>query len=65
VLQEAGMPDTPIKVEFTTEFRICPSCGYRDGFHSVFKKEDGMIKWLFICPSCHELFDLGFTAGQG
>jgi len=58
------MTDKPIKVEMETEFRICPSCGYRDGFHSVFKKEDGVVKWLFICPACHELFDLGLTATQ-
>lgn len=58
------MKDKPIKVELETEFTICPSCGYRDGFHSVFKKEKGVIKWLFICPSCHELFDLGLTAAQ-
>jgi len=43
------------------EFKICPSCGYTDGFHSMLKKEGDSTKWLFICPSCHDVFDLGHT----
>jgi hypothetical protein len=43
------------------DFRVCPSCGYEDGFHSGFKREGNTTKWLFICPSCHEVFDIGFT----
>lgn len=50
---------TPVKME--DEFRICPACGYEDGFHSAFKKEGGTTRWLFICPSCHQVFDIGFT----
>jgi hypothetical protein len=42
------------------EFKICPSCGYEDGFHSMFKKGPSGIKWLFICPACHAVFDIGF-----
>jgi transposase-like protein len=54
--------DNEIKnVKIENEFKVCPSCGYKDGFHSMFKKEDGITKWLFICPSCHEIFDIGFT----
>ncbi len=41
------------------EFKVCPICGYKDGFHSMFKKEGDTVKWLFICPSCHEVFDIG------
>ncbi len=41
------------------EFKICPSCGYEDGFHSMFKRENGSVKWLFVCPSCHAVFDIG------
>ncbi len=48
-------------VKMDTEFKICPSCGYKDGFHSMFTKDGGITKWLFICPSCHEVFDIGFT----
>ncbi|MFC1886388.1 hypothetical protein ACFLZM_04965 [Thermodesulfobacteriota bacterium] len=43
------------------EFKVCPSCGYEDGFHSMFKKEGSFTKWLFICPSCQTVFDIGFT----
>jgi len=46
---------------FDEEFKICPECGYTDGFHSMFRKEAGTTKWLFICPSCHNVFDIGFT----
>lgn len=58
------MPGTVIKTEMQEEFRSCPTCGYRDGFHSMFKREEGAIKWLFICPSCHDVFDIGLTAGD-
>jgi len=50
-----------IKVKMDDEFKICPSCGYKDGFHSMFKKEQDFTKWLFICPSCHSVFDIGRT----
>jgi transposase-like protein len=48
-------------LEMEEEFRVCPSCGYEDGFHSSFKKEGNTTKWLFICPSCHKVFDIGLT----
>ena len=50
-----------INVNMKDEFKVCPSCGYKDGFHSMFKKEGDETKWLFICPSCHRVFDIGFT----
>jgi len=49
------------QIEFKDEFTDCPECGYKDGFHSVFKKDGSTTKWLFICPSCHTVFDIGFT----
>jgi len=49
------------QVDTGEEFKVCPACGYRDGFHSMFRKEGGAVKWLFICPSCHQVFDIGFT----
>ena len=49
------------KVTMDNEFKICPSCGYKDGFHSMFTKEADITKWFFICPSCHSVFDIGFT----
>jgi hypothetical protein len=27
----------------------------------MFKKEQGLTRWLFICPSCHSVFDIGRT----
>jgi superfamily II helicase len=48
------------KHEFVDEIRICPMCGYRDGFHSMIKRDGSKVKWLFICSSCHEVFDFGF-----
>jgi hypothetical protein len=26
-------------IKMDAEFKICPTCGYKDGFHSMFKKE--------------------------
>lgn len=52
----------PIAME--DEFKNCPDCGYRQGFHSMFRRKDKAIKWLFICPACHSVFDLGFTVQE-
>ena len=49
------------KVKMDTEFKDCPSCGYKDGFHSMFKRQDDTIQWLFNCPSCSDVFDIGFS----
>lgn len=48
-------------IEMKDEFKNCPECGYKDGFHSMFKKDGDSTKWLFICPNCHSIFDIGFT----
>ena len=50
-----------ISIEMDDEFKVCPSCGYEDGFHSMLKKENDVTKWLFICPTCHNVFDIGET----
>jgi hypothetical protein len=49
------------KIKIKDEFKICPVCGYKDAFHSMFKKEGTVTKWFFICPNCHTVFDIGFT----
>ncbi len=51
------------KVDAGDEFKVCPGCGYRDGFHSMFKKDGESTRWLFICPSCHKVIDIGYTVG--
>ena len=54
--------DTPIQeVPLGNEFKTCPMCGYKDGFHNAFQKEGDTTKWLFVCPSCHAVFDVGLT----
>ena len=50
-----------IKVQMENEFKICPSCGYEDGFHTMLKKEGDVMRLLFICPSCQNIFDIGQT----
>jgi hypothetical protein len=50
------------KIEMQDEFRVCPACGYTDGFHSMFKRKGARLCWLLICPSCHKRFDIGLTA---
>ncbi|MBC8413642.1 MAG: hypothetical protein ISR96_03240 [Nitrospira sp.] len=49
-------------LDMEEEFRICPACGYKDGFHSMFRRDGEIMKWLFICPSCHKIFDIGLKA---
>ena len=39
-------------------------CSYSDGFHPMFQKSGDKTQWLFICPACHRIFDLGFTVPQ-
>lgn len=56
------MEDEVKSISLKTEFKVCPTCGYKDGFHSMFKKEETVIRWLFICPSCHDVFDIGLNA---
>lgn len=49
------------RVEIEEEFKICPACGYKDGFHTMLQRKKGVMKWLFICPACHQVFDAGMT----
>jgi len=49
------------KVTLEEEFKICPLCKYPDGFHSMLHRDGEETRWLFICPSCHEVFDIGRT----
>lgn len=55
------MEESIKRVKLEGEFRTCPSCGYREGFHSMFRQEGKIIRWLFICPACQDVFDIGFT----
>ena len=54
------MADAVQRVRFEKEFRVCPGCGYRDGFHSMLERGADKVKWLFICPACHKIFDIGY-----
>lgn len=49
-----------MKIDMQQDFKDCPVCNYGDGFHSIFQKNGDEIEWLFICPACHRIFDLGF-----
>jgi len=53
------------RMKMKDQFKDCPECGYKDGFHSMFKTDENSIQWLFICPSCHSIFDIGFTVADG
>lgn len=37
---------------------------YSDWFHFMFRKQHGIMKVLFMFPSCHSVFDIG-CAVQG
>ena len=53
------MEDKIQKVDFHKEFRVCPSCGYKDGFHTMLRQDEQGMLWLFICPACSQIFDIG------
>ena len=55
------MDDEVMKIEMKETFKECPVCQYSDGFHSMFQREGDVTQWLFICPACHRVFDVGFT----
>ena len=53
-------------VEMGQVFRDCPQCGYTDGFHNMFEKDDnGKVRWYFICPQCSSIFDIGLMVSSG
>ena len=49
------------RVKVDEVFKVCPNCGYEDGFHSMFERSEdsGDFSWKLICPSCHKIFDIG------
>jgi transcription elongation factor Elf1 len=53
------MPEEEEIKELMIEDRtyICLVCGYTDGFHVSFKRENGKMKIILICPDCHARFD--------
>lgn len=53
-----------IKIKIENEFRVCPKCGYEDGFHSMFERagENKELDWKLICPNCHKIFDIELKA---
>jgi len=55
------MAKTIHQVTLKEEFKNCPLCNYQDGFHSMLQRDGEQLRWLFICPSCHEVFDIGQT----
>ncbi len=59
------MSETIHKIKFAKEFKICPKCGYEDGFHTMLKQDGKNIKWMFICPTCHTIFDIGYKIPEG
>lgn len=53
-----------IDIRVQDEFRICPTCGYRDGFHTMIKVASKKKKFLYICPSCHDVFNPVFDIDE-
>ena len=50
---------TTIKVEKV--LKVCPNCGYKNGFHAMFEKigASTSFSWKLICPNCKKIFDIG------
>jgi len=41
------------------QFRICPACGYKRGFHVYLIQDDRGGRLGLICPSCGASYDPG------
>ena len=52
------MDDEVTKIKMKQTFKECPACQYSDGFHNMFERDGDEVKWLFICPACHRIYDL-------
>lgn len=52
------------KIQVEKTFKVCPNCGYQDGFHSMFQRieDSNKLHWCLICPNCHKTYDIGLTA---
>lgn len=46
------------------EFRVCPACGYRHGFHVFFKETAAGVALGLICPNCGQSYDLGWQTSD-
>ncbi|ADI73486.1 hypothetical protein Metev_0575 [Methanohalobium evestigatum Z-7303] len=47
------------------EFRICPNCGYKKGFHLCFKKtENSRFRIGLICPSCGQSYNIDWITSD-
>ena len=59
--EEHGAPGEVRRVDVGEEFRVCPECGYENGFHVTFRPagQGDSMDWLFVCPNCSSQFDLG------
>ena len=55
------MSDEVELVKVEKIFKVCPICGYKDGFHSIFEQVKDSNRYVrrFICTSCHKIFDIG------
>ena len=57
------MDDEVNFVEVAKVLKVCPNCGYKDGFHSMFERvgAGNDLCWRLICPNCHKVFDIGLS----
>ena len=49
------------KIKIDRVFKVCPSCGYKNGFHSMYERigKGKQFSWKLICPQCEKIYDVG------
>ena len=59
-----AMDEEVNRIKVDKIFKVCPNCGYKDGFHSMFERIQDIneFSWRLICPNCHKISDVGLTA---
>jgi hypothetical protein len=56
-----GMVNEVTTVAVEAVFKICPTCGYKNGFHAMFERieKSDTFSWKLICPTCEKIYDIG------
>ena len=57
------MKEEVTTIKFEKVFKVCPNCGYKNGFHTMFERigDSASFSWKLICPNCEKIFDIGLN----
>ena len=52
------------RIDVTSVFEVCETCGYTGGFHLLVERlnSEGKVKLRLKCPNCGQVYDVGLAA---